>query len=266
MMVGEFFEKEKIEYFAILPYEICKETKGYLISREGFTAKSVIIYLLPYYTGEAENLSLYATSLDYHIAISEINSRLIEFLKGKFPENHYKGYGDHSPIDERHAALIGGLGILGENRLLINEKYGTYVFIGELVTDVPTNLLGESKITDIRRCEGCSLCKRACPTGILRNEGKVCLSAITQRRGELSENDVDLMRKFNTVWGCDLCQSACPHNKNPKLTPLEFFYKDRISKLSSDTISAMTDDEFSKRAFSFRGRATVERNLKKLGY
>lgn len=266
MRIGEFFEREKIEYFAVLPYEACKETKGYLISREGFVPQSVIIYLLPYYTGEAENLSIYASSLDYHIAISEINNRLVEFLKGEFPENHYKGYGDHSPIDERHAALICGLGVLGENGLLINEKYGTYVFIGDLVTDVPTSLLGESKIQDIKRCGGCSLCKHACPTGILRGDGCDCLSAITQRKGELSEKEVDLMRKFNTVWGCDLCQRACPYNKNPKLTPLEFFYEDKISKLTSDALSAMQDDEFSKRAFSFRGRGTVERNLKKLGY
>lgn len=252
---------QNIDSFAILSYADVRETNSRIMEREGFTPKSVIIYLLPYYAGECVNLSRYAASLDYHIAISEINASLEGLIKDNFPGARVKGYGDHSPIDERHAALIGGLGIAGDNGLIINEKYGSYIFIGDMVTDIEPELLGASSPMEIRRCEGCGACKRACPTGILRGEGSDCLSAITQRKGELTEEEKQLMRKYNTAWGCDECQSSCPHNRSPRLTPVEFFYRERIPHLTREVLDAMTDDEFSRRAFAWRKRKTVERNL-----
>ena len=258
-----FFEKEKIEYFAVLPYSMCRETAPEIMERESFAPKSVIIFLIPYYTGGGKNISCYATSRDYHIAIKEISSRLIELLSDKFPEAHFRAYGDHSPLDERHAAIAAGLGILGESGLLINEKYGTYVFIADVVTDIEPALLG-AKTTpeELRFCHRCQACKKACPTGILRGESAQCLSFITQKKGELSEEEAALMRKYNTAWGCDVCQSVCPYNKDAKLTPIPFFYEERIDNLSGEILSAMSKEEFKTRAFAWRGRKTLERNLK----
>ena len=258
----ELFKEKNIEYYAVLDYGDCRETSPRIMERAGFAPRSVIIYLLPYYTGETVNLSRYAASLDYHIAIGEVNSALEAALRKKYPDASVKGYGDHSPIDERHAALISGLGIAGDNGLLINEKYGSYIFIGDLVTDIPPQELGAVTPSEIGRCEGCGACRRACPTGILRGEGEDCLSAITQRKGELSKDEAELMISYNTAWGCDLCQTFCPHNRAPRLTPLEFFWRERIDRLDTDILSAMSDEEFSLRAFAWRKRATVERNLK----
>ena len=250
-----------IEYFAILPYEACRETNHSIMEREGFTPRSIIIYLLPYYAGTAVNLSVYSASLDYHIAIGEVNSILKETLLSDFPECRVRGYGDHSPIDERHAALIGGLGIAGNNGLIINEKYGSFVFVGDLVTDVDPSLLSADLPKEINGCEGCGACLRACPTGILRGDGEDCLSAITQRKGELTDDEIALMRKYNTAWGCDLCQSSCPHNRKPMLTPVKFFYRDRIPHLTVEILDNMTKEEFSSRAFAWRKLATIRRNL-----
>lgn len=252
---------QNIEYFTVLSYKDVRETNPRIIEREGFEPKSLIIYALPYYAGESENLSRYASSLDYHLAIAEINGALSTLIKEHFPDAHVKGYGDHSPIDERHAALIGGLGIAGDNGLIINEKYGSYIFIGDILTDIEPTLLGAQEPMPVKRCEGCGVCKRACPTGILRGEGEDCLSAITQRKGELTEEEKALMRKHNTLWGCDECQSSCPHNKAAVPTPVEFFYRDRIPKLTFEILDSMSDEEFSKRAFAWRKRKTVERNL-----
>ncbi len=257
----EFFKNEKIEYYSVLDYSSVREINATLMERSGITPRSVLVFLLPYYSGKADNLSVYSASKDYHIIIKDITKRLIDLLSKLYPENKFCGFGDHSPIDERSAALFGGLGILGDNGLLINEKYGTYVFIADVISDVPPQELGAQNPLPIARCEGCGACKRACPTGILRGEGIECLSAITQRKGELRDDEIELMRKYNTVWGCDICQSVCPHNKAPRPTPIEFFFEERIPKLTSEVLDSMTKEQFEERAFAWRGRKTVKRNL-----
>ena len=260
-----FFEKQGIEYYAVLDYSLAKETNPSIIERESFTPRSVILFLLPYYAGDTENLSRYAAARDYHIAVREYTGALIGELRRLYPDCRAVGYGDHSPIDERDAALSAGLGILGDSGLLINDKYGTYIFIADVLTDIPPEALGESgEAKPHRRCISCGKCRSACPTGALRGESTDCLSAITQRKGDLTEEEVDLMRKFNTVWGCDLCQSVCPYNKEPKITPISFFLEDRITCLTSERLSKMSKEEFSERAFAWRGKKTVERNLKLL--
>lgn len=263
--IGEFFSENKIEYFAAVAYSDVRETAPEIMARENFLPKSVLVFVIPYFVSAPKNLSAYAASLDYHIYIRDISERLISLLTGLYPDNRFVGYGDHSPIDERGAALIGGLGILGRNGLFINEKYGSYVFIADVVSDLSPSELGAVKC-DVKCCIGCGKCLSACPTGILRGEGEDCLSAITQRKGELSDSEVRLMKKCDTVWGCDLCQSVCPYNTEAKITPIEFFHKDRITLLTSETLSALSKEEFKARAFGWRGRKTVERNLSLLGY
>lgn len=260
-LLKSYFSEQNIEYFAVLSYDNCREINSRIIDRQGFTPRSVIIYLLPYYSGESVNLSRYAASLDYHLAIAEINSGLEKILRGSYPDANIRGYGDHSPIDERHAVLISDLGIAGDNGLIINEKYGSYVFIGDTLTDIDPEQLGAASPMPVRVCEGCGACKRACPTGILMGEGGDCLSAITQRKGELTDDEKKLMRDHNTLWGCDLCQTACPHNCDPEITPIEFFHRDRIPCLTAEILDSMSDEEFTRRAFAWRKRKTVERNI-----
>ncbi|MBQ8321768.1 MAG: epoxyqueuosine reductase [Clostridia bacterium] len=263
MNVGleELFREMKIEYFAVIPYSDLVVTRDDIMKREDFTPRSVIVYLLPYYTGETVNISRYSASLDYHIAIGEVSARLGEYIKEQFPDASFRGYGDHSPIDERHAALAAGLGIAGDSGLLINEKYGTYIFIGDFITDIDPEILSAKAPEEPKRCISCGACREACPTGALRGESPECLSAITQKKGALTEYEKGLMRRYNTAWGCDICQSVCPYNQNPVKTPIEFFYRDRIDTLTADSLSSMSKEEFSKRAFAWRGRKTVERNL-----
>ena len=260
-IIDRFFKSYGIEYYAVLSYADCREINPGIMTREDFVPKSVIVYITPYYTGETVNISRYAASLDYHLALSECARGLIDELKDHRPDVKAKGYGDHSPIDEVGAALIAGLGFVGDNGLIINEKYGSYVFIGDVVTDIPPEELGAILPREVGHCHRCGACRRACPTGILRGEGTDCLSAITQRKGELTDEEIALMRKYNTAWGCDLCQSSCPYNRDPLITPIEFFHRERIAHLTRDILDSMDKSAFTRRAVAWRGRKTVERNL-----
>ena len=265
-MLDKLFSEEKIEYFSVLDYASCNEISQDIIARESFTPRSVILFLIPYYVSVPQNISIYAAPLDYHIYIREVTCRIISALQERFPEGSFKGYGDHSPIDERDAALKGGLGILGDSGLIINEKYGTFVFIGDIITDVDASMLGGAVMHDVKNCIHCGACRKACPTGVLSGCSDSCLSAITQKKGELSGEEVELMRKFNTVWGCDICQTACPYNKTPAITPIEFFHRNRIELLTSDILDSFSKDELRARAFGWRGRAVVKRNLEHLKF
>ena len=260
-LLKECFLKEKIEYYAVLDYTECRVTNPRLAEKMRFSARSAILFLLPYFVDQPTNFSAYAASLDYHLAVSEITGRIIDSLSSEYPEYKYLGFGDHSPIDERHAALIAGLGVLGENRLLINEKYGSYVFIAEILTDAPCELLGVQKGLPVSHCAGCGACKNACPTGALRSECAECLSAITQRKGALAVREEEIMRRVGTVWGCDECQRHCPHNKSVNKTPIDFFYRDRIDTLDEVYLDSLAEQEFKVRAFAWRGERTVRRNI-----
>ncbi len=261
-ILEEYFESVGVEFFAVRDYGELRVTSPEIAAREDFVPKCAILFVLPYYTVTPKNISRYAASLDYHLGIRRIGEGLIARLREAFAEAHFKIYGDHSPIDEVHAALTSGLGIAGDNGLLINEKYGSYIFIADLLSDLPIEVLGEPTVTPIKGCHHCGACRRACPTGILRGEGADCLSAITQRKGELTEGEQALMRRYHTAWGCDLCQSVCPYNKDPLVTPIGFFHEETIGELSSELLASMDKHAFQKRAFAWRGRKVVERNLK----
>ncbi len=262
MPIAKMMQDENITLYTVLSYTDVRETLPRLRKALNFTPKTVILFLLPYNTGGTVNLSRYAAAKDYHLCIHSIGERLICRLSKMFPDAAFHACGDHSPIDERGAALIGGLGILGDNGLLITQEYGSYVFIGEILTDISPTQLGAVPPQAVRFCEHCGNCRKACPTGILRAEGTDCLSAITQRKGDLTNDEIQLMRTYHTVWGCDVCQSCCPHNLHVSPTPISFFHEERIDHLTSRRLASMDDAAFRARAFAWRGRQTIERNLR----
>jgi len=262
-MYRSIFLNENIEFCASLPLSECRINKEHLLRELCFEPKNVLIFLVPYFFKDERerNISLYAVPRDYHFYMKELFERILPRLKELYPQSSFKGFSDHSPIYEREAAAKAGLGIIGDNGLLINEKYGSYIFVGDVLTDIEPQLLGAVEPRGLATCIHCGECKRLCPTGILRGEEKSCLSAITQRKGELFNFEVDLMRKVDTVWGCDVCQEHCPYNRNPVTTPIEFFHKELILRLDRDTVDAMDKEALRKRAFGWRGRRVLERNL-----
>lgn len=263
--VRPLLSEEGITEWAILPASAVRILRPELLLREGPLApRSLLLFLVPYYAGEVENLSLYAAPRDYHRYMRDLTARLLSAVSAAYPSATLRGFADHSPIDERYAAATAGLGVLGDNGLLINPRYGSFVFIGALFSDIPPDAEAEGAPRPLAFCEHCGACRRACPTHALSGEGE-CLSELTQRKGELAPETVALMKAHRTVWGCDLCQTACPHNRRAiaagVTTPIGYFHAGRITRLDSRLLAAMPRSEFEQRAFSWRGRRTIERNL-----
>ncbi len=261
--LSNFFKERKIDSFAALPLSECRIQKSYLLEREGITDGSVLLVAIPYYTSACKdaqrNLSAYAVSYNYHNYFEELFEELLTKLRKQFPENRFAYFSDHSPIAEVEAAAKAGLGVIGKNHLLLTPRYSSYIFLGELFTDAVL----PHQIGEIASCENCGACLRACPA----QDCGGCLSALTQKKGTLTESEEESILKYGSVWGCDICQEACPHTKRAMesgsiYTPIEFFYRNPIAHLTLSQLAAMDDVEFSERAYSWRGRAVIERNLK----
>lgn len=220
-------------------------------------AQTVLVALFPYamereaYRGG--NLSRYASVGDYHDIVPCYLERAVCRLRQSFPDEQFESFTDNSPIPEVRAAALAGLGCVGKNGLLIHKTYGSWVFIGEIVSTLSL----KAPPHDIRPCLGCGRCLLFCPTGALSAEGidrTKCMSALTQRKGTLTEEESALIRRSGCAWGCDICQEVCPMNARAVIRPLPEFI---------DTFhpTVVKNSPLEGRAYAWRGRNVIERNL-----
>ncbi len=224
-------------------------------------AKSVIVACFPYLLDKENyknsNISKYAVVTDYHsVALSRLNSAC-EKLRKMFPDEKFEAFADNSPIPEVKAACLAGLGMRGMNSLLITEDFGSYVFIGEIVTSLELDAAKSS----IKTCIKCGKCLEVCPAKALDGKGvdtKKCLSAVTQKKGSLTDEEKKLMLECGCVWGCDICQDICPMNQNAAFTRIEEFILSPVSVLTAES-------ELDGRAYEWRGKKVIERNLAVFG-
>ena len=253
-----------------IPLSMCRIIRPYLLDKAGIPASgTAIIFAVPYVvsadiTDKRRNVSLYAVPEDYHVYIRELGSTLLPFLADRFPDHRFALFSDHSPIAEVDAAARAGLGLLGMNHLLITPTWGSYVFIAEIVTDVPYNKVTQADMNDIQpippQCEGCGKCVRSCPAK--HSPDEICISALTQKKGTLSEAEQVALANHPLAWGCDICQTVCPHNQYAQDTPIVFFQRNRLIHINREMLDQMRDEEFSRRAYAWRGRAVISRNLR----
>ncbi len=223
-------------------------------------AKSVIVALFPYNLGEnaytGSDISKYAVVPDYHDTIGKLLRETAIKLTNAYPDEKFTAFTDNSPVPEIKAAMLSGLGVRGLNGLFINPEFGSWVFIGEIIT---TKEYEYPKLTENElQCIKCGKCVEACPTHAINGSGIVperCLSYITQKKGDLTPEQEELIKNSGCAWGCDICQNICPMNKNVKYDPIEIF------KHGAE-LYARVDSDISDRAYAWRGEKVIKRNLK----
>ena len=210
-------------------------------------SKTVICFAFPYKIEEnpPKNISRYAAVPDYHVVCGKILEKITAALRERNKDNRFEYFVDNSPIPEVYAASRAGLGFIGKNGLLITERFGSFVFLGEIVTDM--EIKSDTKAT---ACTDCGLCKSACPVGLKKSE---CLSAVTQQKGALSAEQEKLITTHGSVWGCDICQNVCPHNKNAENSFIDEFREGYRGEYQRG-------EDITQRAYEWRGEKVVLRN------
>ncbi len=213
-------------------------------------AKTVIMCAFPYKVKGTppKFLSRYAAVPDYHTVCGNILKSACEKLSQKYPQNKFECFCDNSPIPEVFAACAAGLGLKGDNGLLINPKYGSFVFLGEIVTD----LYIETQ-NNYAECEHCGRCRAVCPVSL---DKTACLSNISQKKN-LSEAELQALKQNKILWGCDICATACPHNLAAECTDISEFingYRDIYTE----------DEDSAGRPYTWRGENVIKRNHKNL--
>ncbi len=238
----------------------CRVLRPYLLERAGITQGSVIMLAVPYATpSENRTVSMYAVAKDYHAYFAALFEAVLPQLRADFPGHSFAGFADHSPIAEVQTACMAGLGIMGSNGLLLTREHSSYVFLGEIITTLPT----DRAPLPVQHCPDCGACRRACPVDLAK---QCCLSDLTQKKGALTPEQAGQLKQHPYVWGCDICQDACPFTAAAKragtlYTTVGYFGEDLLPCPDLATIRGMSDQEFAHRAYAWRGRDTVCRNL-----
>ncbi len=182
-------------------------------------ARTVITAAVNYYSAqeppEATHLarvSRYAWGEDYHRVIKRRLKALLGSLREWVPEVQGRLCVDAAPILEKEWARRAGIGWVGKHSLVIAPELGSWIFLGEIVTDL--ELAPDAPVAE--QCGGCSRCLEACPTGALvapyALDPRRCLAYQTIESREAIPEELR-PALGNRVFGCDICQSVCPWNQ-----------------------------------------------------
>jgi epoxyqueuosine reductase len=188
--------------------------------------------------------SIYAHGRDYHDVMGEMLERLDARLKASFPGMRSLACVDTSPVSDRTMAIRAGIAWLGKNSSAISPQFGSWIFLGELLTDL--ELQPDPPLETL--CGKCTKCIDSCPTGALDEpfvvDARKCISYLTiEERGEIP---APLQEPIGVnVYGCDTCQSVCPFN-NVAISTRAFDRGDRspLVDMTVAELEGISDDEF----------------------
>lgn len=270
-----------LDYSYLTDFLVSRESNGYntefeeqelkkrLDVRNVFpNCKSIIAIGVPY--GEGYNkllsnnkglLSVSSYGEDYHKKLNDI----LKNLAGQINEHivfEYKICVDTSPLIDKEICKNAGVGNYGKNSLLINEKFGSFINLGYLLTDLKID--SNNLLNNIDICGNCHICVKSCPNNAILNDGlinaKKCVSYLTQTKDYIPLEYRKNMS--NQIYGCDVCQVTCPKNNNNSKRESSIDYSSLMIDLNE--LMQMSNKEFISKyghlAGSWRGKNVWKRN------
>jgi epoxyqueuosine reductase len=225
-------------------------------------ARSVVVCAINYntaqpYSTEAQNhsaenqergwISRYAWSQqDYHDAVMQRLLRVEAAMGNTVGSDELvtRCYVDTGPIVERVAAKYAGIGWIGKNTCIINQKLGSWMFLGVILTSLELR----AGLPAPDRCGSCTRCIEACPTDALiapyQLDSNRCISYLTiEKRGAIPEELRSGMGRH--IFGCDICQDVCPWNRKAPATDAEEFQpRAELVNPALEWLADMSAEEF----------------------
>ncbi len=218
--------------------------------------KSVIAVALNYYTDHQHSedpaiakISRYGWGRDYHRVLTKRLKAFCHWLSTEFPEHKHRFYVDTGPVQDKVWAERAGLGWQAKNSNVITREYGSWVFLGEILTTL--ELTPDKPHTN--HCGTCTRCLDACPTGAIAEpyvvDANRCIAyhTIENRAEDLPETIKPHLQ--NWVAGCDICQDVCPWNqrfaKETDIPDFQPYPKNLAPKLTE--LAEITDEEWGDR-------------------
>ena len=200
---------------------------------------------------------------DYHTVLREKLGLLEEFILEHAPAAKVSSMVDTGELADRAVAERAGIGWSAKNCSIITPEFGSYVYLGEMITNIP--FAPDVPMED--ECGDCTLCLDVCPTGALIQGGQLnaqrCIAFLTQSKMPIPE---EFRTEFgNRVYGCDTCQTVCPKNKGKhNLHQQAFQPEPELAKPLLQPILRLSNREF-KEIFghvsgSWRGKNPIQRN------
>lgn len=194
-------------------------------------AKSIVVCAAAYRNkawDQRENhnprISSYAIGTDYHITVKNMLHDVLQRIVSEYPGVRGRCFTDSAPVLEKSWAVEAGLGWRGKNSLILTPEAGSFVFLGEIILDTDADIYSTPYAKD--GCGSCTACIDACPTSAIVapyiiDTGR-CISRLTTEK--LPDSRIsDTQDTHGWIFGCDICQSVCPHNRRPLPTGAQAF-------------------------------------------
>ena len=199
---------------------------------------------------QSGRVARYAWFRDYHDIVKDKLKRLAEKIQSVADKPvKLQCCVDTSPVMEKSHAARAGLGWIGKNSLLINERFGSWLLLGEIVTDLQLDYDEPAA----PRCGSCTNCLEACPANSLVEpyvlDARGCISYLTVESNEMVDDS--LATKMNgRIFGCDICQEVCPFNQNTTVAKIpEFKPQAQWCSLNLAEILALSPEQYEQRFF-----------------
>lgn len=224
------------------PRSVLPDAKSILVVAECYLASGPVDLSKP---GDPHGRIARYTWSNYYYDVKKKLKTVARFLKKKVGAGFRFKYFSNGPLAEKPMAERAGVGWYGKHGIVVTERFGSWIVLGELITNV--KLEEDEPIKGL--CGGCQACVEACPTKALVKpyilDVLKCLQYVSNHQMVIPE----YMRELwgNRLYGCTTCQEACPINRRVKPKDWRPSYGYIGPSLSLVEILRMKDDEYRRR-------------------